>query len=204
MTCADGADRRRRARGRPPRRRLRRGDGRVGRCAAGRATGRRGTAGGGEQRAGSSSDAARGAAGARAVPPESSIARASSRSRITRSGRKFSRCSRRITLQPLDVAVVELAVPGRRALRLDQALALEEPDLGDRDVRELLEEEAEHLADRQVRPLVHARRHVSCRARRTRAGTCRPAARRRCRAAPRRRAPGSRRCRSASRRRAAT
>ena len=83
----------------------------------------------------------------------------SSRSRMTRSGRKFSRCSRRMTLQPLDVAVVELAVARRRPLGLDQALALEEADLGDRDVGELLEQQAEHLADRQVRPLVHAGRH---------------------------------------------
>ena len=36
--------------------------------------------------------------------------------------------------QPGDVGVVELAVPRRRALRVDEALALEEPDLRDRDV----------------------------------------------------------------------
>jgi BarA-like signal transduction histidine kinase len=40
-----------------------------------------------------------------------------------------------------DVIVVELAVPRRRPLRIQQPLALQEPDLGDRDVRELLPQE---------------------------------------------------------------
>ena len=53
--------------------------------------------------------------------------------------------------QPLDVAVVELAVPRRRALGVDEALALEEADLRDRDVGELVAELVEHLADRRVR-----------------------------------------------------
>ena len=52
--------------------------------------------------------------------------------------------------QPLDVGLVELAVARRRALGVEQALALEEPDLGDRDVGELVLEQGEDLADRQV------------------------------------------------------
>jgi hypothetical protein len=49
--------------------------------------------------------------------------------------------------QPLDVVVVELAVARRRSLRVKQALALEEPDLGDGDIRELLPQQGEHLAN---------------------------------------------------------
>ena len=45
----------------------------------------------------------------------------------------------------IDVVVVELAVAAGRALGIDQALALEEPDLGDRDVGELLEQETQAL-----------------------------------------------------------
>ena len=52
--------------------------------------------------------------------------------------------------QPGDVVVVELAVARRRALRVEQALALQEPDLRDRDVREVVVEEGEDLPDRQV------------------------------------------------------
>ena len=43
--------------------------------------------------------------------------------------------------QPLDVGLVELAVARRRALGVEQALALEEADLGDGDVGELVLEE---------------------------------------------------------------
>ena len=52
--------------------------------------------------------------------------------------------------QQFDVVVVELAVSRRRAFRVDQALALEEADLRDRDVGELLEQQPEYLSDRQV------------------------------------------------------
>jgi len=52
--------------------------------------------------------------------------------------------------QPFDVRLVELAVAGRCALGVEQTLALEEPDLRDRDVRELLLEERENFADREV------------------------------------------------------
>ena len=52
--------------------------------------------------------------------------------------------------QPLDVMVVELAVARRRALGVDQALALEESDLRDGDVGELLAQQREDVADRQV------------------------------------------------------
>jgi hypothetical protein len=40
--------------------------------------------------------------------------------------------------QAVDVCVIKLPVTGRRSLRVDQALALEEPDLRDGDVRELV------------------------------------------------------------------
>ena len=58
--------------------------------------------------------------------------------------------------QALHVVLVELAVARRRALRVDQALALEEPDLGDGDVGELLAEQGQHVPDRQVRAGAHA------------------------------------------------
>src|SRR5690606_10220019 len=51
-----------------------------------------------------------------------------------------------------DVLVREPAVPGRAALRLDEPGALEEPDLGDGDVRELALELGEHLPDAHERP----------------------------------------------------
>ena len=44
--------------------------------------------------------------------------------------------------QPLDVVLVELAVARRRALGVDEALALEEADLRDGDVGELLAQQA--------------------------------------------------------------
>ncbi len=52
--------------------------------------------------------------------------------------------------QARDVDAVELPVAGRGALGLDQPLALQEPDLRDRDVGELVLEVREHLADRPV------------------------------------------------------
>ena len=88
--------------------------------------------------------------------------------------------------QQLDVVVEELAVPRRRPLRLDQALALEEADLGDRDVGELLEQQAEDLADRQVGRAGFSHR----RARTARDGTSPPAARHRGGARRGRCAPG--------------
>ena len=54
-----------------------------------------------------------------------------------------------------EVVLVELPVAGGRALGVEQALALEEADLRDRDVGELVLQQGEHLADRQVRALVH-------------------------------------------------
>ncbi len=107
--------------------------------------------------------------------------------------------------EQLDVVRVELAVPRRRAFRIDQTLALEEPDLRDGDIRELLEQEREHLPDRQVtaergglpghrrRRGRHGIRHRAVR--RTPDGTCRSGVRRRDGAASCRCAPGSRRCR---------
>jgi hypothetical protein len=49
--------------------------------------------------------------------------------------------------QPLHIMVVELAVAGRRPLRIDQALALQEADFGNGDVRKLLAKQGQHLAD---------------------------------------------------------
>src|SRR5262249_48645946 len=57
--------------------------------------------------------------------------------------------------QPLDVRGIELAVARRRPLRIDEALALEEPDLRDGHVGELALEQREHLPDRHVRPVRH-------------------------------------------------
>src|SRR5690606_33552354 len=55
------------------------------------------------------------------------------------------------------VSLVELAVAGRRALGLEQALALEEADLRDRDVGELGLQLGEHFADGAVGLLAHGR-----------------------------------------------
>ena len=52
--------------------------------------------------------------------------------------------------QALDVGGRELAVSRRRALGIDETLALEEPDLRDRDVGELRAELIEHVADRDT------------------------------------------------------
>src|SRR5439155_23856477 len=59
--------------------------------------------------------------------------------------------------QALDVGVVELAVARRRALGVEQALALDEADLRDGDVGELVLEEGQHLPDRHEGPLGHRR-----------------------------------------------
>ncbi len=61
--------------------------------------------------------------------------------------------------QPVDVRLEELAVARGGPLRRDQPLALQEPDLGDRDVGEVLLHQRQDLADRQVisgSGLVHA------------------------------------------------
>ncbi len=60
--------------------------------------------------------------------------------------------------EPLDVGLVELAIPRRGALGVDQALALQESDLGNRQVGEVVLEEIEDFSDRQMLPLG---RHVS-------------------------------------------
>ena len=57
--------------------------------------------------------------------------------------------------QTIDVEVVELAIARRCALGVDEALALEEADLGDGDVGELLEQERQDLTDGQVRVFRH-------------------------------------------------
>ena len=56
--------------------------------------------------------------------------------------------------QPVEIAVVELAIARRRALGIDESLTLEKADLGDRDVGKLLEQQPEYFTDREVRPLV--------------------------------------------------
>ena len=58
--------------------------------------------------------------------------------------------------QPLDVVLEELAVARRRALRVDQSLALEEADLADRDVGELLPQERQDVTDGEVRAAAHS------------------------------------------------
>ena len=115
--------------------------------------------------------------------------------------------------QPGHVGRRELAVARGRPLRIDEALGLEEPDLGDRDVRELRPQLTQDLPDAQggpgVRPpprspdhLVTAGSSPPARAPAdTAAGTCRPAPRRRRPGRPRRCAGGSRTCRSGCRRR---
>ena len=120
--------------------------------------------------------------------------------------------------QPLDVGVVELPVARRRALGVEQPLALEEADLRDRDVGELVLQQVEHLADREVRRASRrfgpASVRSSARVERQLV-TCRSGPRRRWRAGPsstrspvevgaveasRRRGRGSRRPRGRSRR----
>jgi hypothetical protein len=52
--------------------------------------------------------------------------------------------------QPVDVTFVELPVPRRGPLWVEQALAFQEPDLGDGDIGELVLEQREDLPDRQM------------------------------------------------------
>ena len=72
---------------------------------------------------------------------------ASSSSRITRSGRNSSRCSRRIVCSRSRSCLAEEPVAALRAPRREQALVLEVADLRDRDVRELVAQAAHDLAD---------------------------------------------------------
>ncbi len=58
--------------------------------------------------------------------------------------------------QTLDVVVEELAVSRGRTLGVDQALALEEPDLRDRDVGELLPEEGQDVTDGEIAAAAHS------------------------------------------------
>ena len=69
---------------------------------------------------------------------------ASSASRITRSGRNSSRCSRRIVVEPLDVAPARTAGSRRASAAGDEALILEVADLRDGDVRELVSQALAH------------------------------------------------------------
>src|SRR5690606_18487721 len=61
-----------------------------------------------------------------------------------------------------EILSAELAIPGRGSIRVDQALALEEPDLGDGDVRELVSQEVDRLPDAQL-PFVSHRQGQRCR-----------------------------------------
>ena len=87
--------------------------------------------------------------------------------------------------QPVDVGAVELPVPRRRPLRVDEPLALEEADLRDRDVGELVAQRRQHLTDREV---LGRRRRVGItvrpRPRGRSARTGRPGSRRRPRSRP--------------------
>ena len=83
-------------------------------------------------------------------PPAASGRPPRAGSLMTFSGRKFSFCWCRIHRSRAMSAAVELPVARRRALGVDEALALEEPDLRDRDVRELVAQRREDLADREV------------------------------------------------------
>ena len=76
---------------------------------------------------------------------------AASCSRITRSGRYWSRWAASTNRSRSMSRPAVLAVARRRALRLDQTLGLEEPQLRDGDVGELGPQLAEHLADAHQR-----------------------------------------------------
>jgi len=58
--------------------------------------------------------------------------------------------------EALDVVVVELAIAGWCSLGVDQPLALQEANLGDRHVWELIAQQSEHLADGKMSSLSHA------------------------------------------------
>ena len=55
----------------------------------------------------------------------------------------------------LDVGLVELTVTRWRPLRDEQAPALEETDLRDRDVREFFAEQGEHVANSEIGAFPH-------------------------------------------------
>jgi hypothetical protein len=58
--------------------------------------------------------------------------------------------------EALDVVLEEFAVTRRRTFRIDESLALEETDLGDRDVWELLSQEREDVTDGEVGAAAHS------------------------------------------------
>ena len=91
--------------------------------------------------------------GARSPSPRSPSA---SRSRITLSGQEVLPLLAQDPAQALDVGLEELAVPRRRALRVHQALALQEADFGDGDVGELLTQQRQDVPDREVRTGGHS------------------------------------------------
>ena len=93
---------------------------------------------------------------------------------MTFSGRKCSFCWRRIQRSRVEVGGVELPVARRRALGIDEPLALEEADLRDRDVGELVAQLGQHLADRQVRRLAALIGGLTGRSRRRNTRTKRP------------------------------
>ena len=76
--------------------------------------------------------------------------------------------------EQVDVVIVELAITRRGALGFDEALTFEEPNLGDRDIGKVFEQQPEHLSDRQVLMVSHG---ATALARRRRDETCRPATR---------------------------
>ena len=58
--------------------------------------------------------------------------------------------------QAFHVVVEELAVARGRTLRVDQPLALQEPDLRDRDVGEFLPQQGQDISDGEVRAAAHS------------------------------------------------
>ena len=76
---------------------------------------------------------------------------AASCSRITRSGRYWSRCAVSTNRSRVDVVPACTCGTRRRPLRLDQTLGLEEPQLRDGDVGELRAQLGQHLADAHQR-----------------------------------------------------
>ncbi len=92
----------------------------------------------------------------RSDPGSSSRSPSASRSRITFRGRKCSRCWRSTQRRRSTSCSKNLPVPRRRALGVDQALALEEPDLRDRDVGELLPQQGQDVTDGEVGAAGHS------------------------------------------------
>ena len=72
-------------------------------------------------------------------------------SRITRSGRYWSRCAVSTNRSRATSSQQYLRYPDARALRLDQPLGLQEPQLGDRGVGKLRPQLRQHLADAHQR-----------------------------------------------------